>query len=347
MENSILFIQEFGSAVPSGKIRGLIYEMELNKLDISVKYINRNNEVLILKIGSVNSILLRFFLSLINYVNRFYNSINILFISRSYSAIWLNKVLSYRFIYLLRLFNPGKIINLDVVDNPYEANENWSKAIKYVSSLSTDNNYNKNKLSKFSDKIFIIPDFPLIDKFDVCNEIKSENEFIFGWVGSKSSYYLLKDIELEISDFLNNNSGVKFYLLGAPRNSIFSNMPGVVFLENYDESKMIEIISRLHVGLFPLDNSIASEVRGVLKATLYMAGGAVVLSNPIGEVNDLILNDVDGVLITRKGMWFDKLVEFKGDTEKLKYISQNGYIKVNSNYSLSSNISKIIEILKL
>lgn len=347
MSDNILFIQEFGLAVPSGKMRGQIYEQEFGKYNISIRYINRNNESLIDNIGVTNSFILRYLFSVLNFIYRFYFSIYILIISRKYTSLWLNKVLSYRFIYFLRLFNPDKIINLDVVDNPYEMNRNWTKSIEYVTSLSTDNFYNKSKLSKFSDSVYIIPDYPLIDKFNFNKFRKSETEFCFGWVGSKSSYYLLKGIESEIINFLNNYPDTKFYLLGAPKNSNLTKMPGVVFLENYDESKMVEIISRLHVGLFPLDNSIASEVRGVLKATLYMAGGAVVLANPIGEVNDLILNDVDGVLITRKGMWFDKLVEFKVDIKKLRNISHNGYIKVSSNYSLSSNILKIIEILKL
>ncbi len=342
MKNKILFIQEFGEAVPSGIIRGSIYIEEFDKMNLNYRFINRNSEWLVKKINNSK------FIFLFKGLNQFYkifNSIYIFFISLSYDFIWLNKVLSPKFIYLLRLFNKGKNINLDVVDNPYEISQRWINSLKYVSSVTTDNFYNQKRLKMFFSNVYIIPDYPIIHKFPNQNSNVKPKNFNFGWVGSRSSYYLLEEIEDEIIFFLDQNKDATFYLLGCPIESKLINVKQVVSIPLYDEKSMIDVISQLHVGLFPLDSTLASEVRGVLKATLYMAGKAVVLANPIGEVTDLIVHDYNGVLIIAKNGWSESLLKFKLDRDSLNRISNNAYSKLIKSYSLESNCIKLLKIL--
>lgn len=343
--NKILFIQEFGETVPSGIIRGTIYKSEFIKNNKYCYFINRNNENLINLIKKQNNSITIIVLKLLNQIFKYFISVKIIFISIYFDGIWLNKVLSPRFIILLRWFNKTKIINLDVVDNPYENNIKWQNSLKFVTSVSTDNHYNKKKLLKFCQNINIIPDYPLIHKFCAITQKKDLHKFNFGWVGSNSSYYLLQAIESEIIKFLEQNDDAVFYLLGAPNESKFIGIPNVVFIKDYNEKLMIEIINKLHVGLFPLDDSLASEVRGVLKATLYMAGSSVVIANIIGEVNDLIEDNFNGLLVKNKQDWIEKLLYLKNNKNELIRIANNGYTKVVNNYSLETNTNRILEIL--
>lgn len=346
MKNKILFIQEFGEAVPSGIIRGTIFREELDKRNIEYKIINRNSEKLIRLLNDPKHIYYTVFLKALNRVYKYFISIYIIILSVTFQSIWLNKVLSSRFIYFLRLVNKNKIINLDVVDNPYEVSQDWVNSLKFVSSISTDNLYNQKNLKKYFSKVFVIPDYPIIHKFNNTILVKKPTNFNFGWVGSKSSYYLLKDIEEEIIHFLNSNQEATFYLLGCPIESKLININRVISYPIYDEKIMIDVIKNLHVGLFPLDSSLASEVRGVLKATLYMAGNAVVLANPIGEINDLIKNDFNGILINQKNEWTDKLIKLSSNRDELYRLSQNAYTKLIDNYTIESNCNKILQILE-
>ena len=346
MKDKILFIQEFGEAVPSGIIRGTIYQDELNKRNINYKIINRNNEWLIRLINKSNNFYLTYLLKGLNQLYRIFISLYIIIVSFLFDSIWLNKVLSFKFIYLIRFFNKKKTINIDVVDNPYEDSQNWINSLKYVSSITTDNYYNQRKLKKYHSNVFIIPDYPIIHKFKDLNSKNKPINFNFGWVGSKSSYYLLEEIEDEIIYFLEQNNDVKFYLLGCPLESRLIKLKQVVSIPIYDEKKMIDVISQLHVGLFPLDNSLASEVRGVLKATLYMAGNAVVLANPIGEINDLIIDDFNGCLIKNINEWSQKLSKLYYSRDVLNRISENAYLKLISNYSIESNCDKLLKVLE-
>lgn len=345
MKYKILFIQEFGDAVPSGKIRGNIYKQEIEKYNVKILFINRNNQFFISILTNQKRILIKLMLRLLNHSYKYFKSIYILLISLYFDAIWLNKVLSPRFIKTLRFINKFKIINLDVVDNPYEIDINWAKSLKYLTSITTDNKYNRQRLLQFSTNVNIIPDYPLLDKFQKNNFEKESSNFIFGWVGSKSSYYLLHEIRIEILQFLKNTPDAKFYILGSDFDADLSLNSRIVCIPSYNEDLMINIIGKLHVGIFPLDNSLASEVRGVLKATLYMAGSAVVLANPIGEINDLIIDNFNGVLINTKSDWYDKLKYLRNNRSLLSTISRNGYSSVMTNYSLEFNTKKILNIL--
>jgi glycosyltransferase involved in cell wall biosynthesis len=346
LKTKFLFVQEFGSAVPSGKIRGKIYEKEFKKKGITCKFVNRNNEFLIYRIQMQNNKFWIILLSLLNNFYKTYSSIKIIFISFSFNVIWLNKVLSPTFIKLLRILNKNKIINLDVVDNPYENNKKWLKSLKYVTSITTDNFYNKSKLLNFHNNIFIIPDYPLIHKFKKFKKNENDINFNFGWIGSKSTYNLIKNIERELFYFLELNPFSTLYLLGVPKESKLNELPNVISITNYDEKTMVDILNILHVGLFPLDHSLSSEVRGVLKATLYMASTTVVIADPIGEINDLIINYENG-LLTKNSNWFDCLTYLNNNRDELRKIAINGYNKVQLSYSLEHNFSTVLDICKI
>jgi glycosyltransferase involved in cell wall biosynthesis len=345
MSQNLLFVLEFGETVPSGILRGTLYKHELQKLNIKVKYVNRNNSYLVRKM--IMNKEKNIFYIVLNILSRSVSSFWILMLSFFYDSIWLNKVLSSKFIRILRFFNPHKIINLDIVDNPYENNIQWVESLKCVSSLTTDNIYNKTILEKYSNKVFVLPDYPLLDKFVNFSKPDFKHNFIFGWIGSKSSYYLLDSIKTDIINFLNDYPDSTFYLLGCPENNEFVSLPNARIVSFYDERVMLEVLSEIKVGLFPLDNTVASKVRGVLKATLYMASYTVVVSNSIGEIVDLIDNEINGIILDNNNQWYEKLIFLKNNPDVCDDISVNARDFVFNEYCLSSNVSKILKIVNL
>ncbi len=341
MSKKILFILEFGESVPSGILRGKIYKPEFDRLGIKVKFINRNNVFLINKLAKGTRLI--FLYKSLNFIYKVIISLWIFFYSKFYKSIWLSKVLSPRFIFILRKFNPRKQINLDVVDNPYENNQNWVNTLNCVSSITTDNIYNREILSNFNTKVNVIPDYPLLDKFINFSKNKAYDDFTFGWIGSHSSFYLLDSIKHDIIKFLLLYPNSTFYLLGCPIKNDFESISNVKIINFYDEKKMIEVLSKIKVGLFPLDDSVASKVRGVLKATLYMASYSIVITNPIGETLDLIENNIDGLFVHNSKGWFESLELLRNNPSLCDKIAQNARNKVYSKYSLNSNITKILE----
>ena len=70
---------------------------------------------------------------------------------------------------------------------------------------------------------------------------------------------------------------------------------------------MIKETLSMDIGLFPLDDSVSSEVRGILKATIYMCGEVAVICSPVGQLNDFITEGYNGLLANGKNEWGEKL----------------------------------------
>jgi glycosyltransferase involved in cell wall biosynthesis len=108
---------------------------------------------------------------------------------------------------------------------------------------------------------------------------------------------------------------------------------------------MIEEVLKMDVGLFPLQDVEASRTRGVLKATVYMSGGAAVVCSPIGQCIDLIQDGVNGFLAATPEEWVRKMERLVEDVALRQTVARNGLEQVRREFTVENSFDKLIAVL--
>ncbi|MCX6296922.1 MAG: glycosyltransferase family 4 protein [Bacteroidetes bacterium] len=102
----------------------------------------------------------------------------------------------------------------------------------------------------------------------------------------------------------------------------------------------------LDIGLYPLPNEPWVYGKSGLKALQYMALGIPTVATAIGANFRVIKNEENGILVDSFNDWKDSILRLINDQKLRESIGQNGRIHVEKSFSLSSNQSKYLEILK-
>jgi len=101
----------------------------------------------------------------------------------------------------------------------------------------------------------------------------------------------------------------------------------------------------MDIGLFPLFDVEASRVRGILKATVYMAGEAVVVGSPVGQSAELIQDGVNGLLAASSEEWEKKLDMLITNAPYRRRISQAALQKVRRDFTIARSFEKLVSVL--
>jgi glycosyltransferase involved in cell wall biosynthesis len=104
-------------------------------------------------------------------------------------------------------------------------------------------------------------------------------------------------------------------------------------LPDYKQPEMIDEVLGMDIGLFPMQDIERSRVRGVLKATIYMAGEAVVIASPVGQVADVVRDGTNGMLARSTDEWIDKLDALIVDRELRARLAREGLAMVRKEFS--------------
>jgi glycosyltransferase involved in cell wall biosynthesis len=90
----------------------------------------------------------------------------------------------------------------------------------------------------------------------------------------------------------------------------------------------------------------ASVVRGVLKATVYMAGGIPVVCSPVGQCVDLIDDGVNGFLAGSPEEWERTLSRLIEDRDLRERIGRAGLETVRRDFSLERGFAVLRGVLE-
>jgi glycosyltransferase involved in cell wall biosynthesis len=108
---------------------------------------------------------------------------------------------------------------------------------------------------------------------------------------------------------------------------------------------MIEEVLGMDIGLFPLQDVEASIVRGVLKATVYMAGEAVVVCSRVGQSLDMIQDGVNGMLASSSEEWEKKIELLITNPILRERITKAGLETVREGFRVEKSFLKLCSIL--
>lgn len=319
----VLAVLEAGDWIPSGVVRALIYRDLFARDGLRVEYVSRQPIETLQFLDDPRPGILR----------------NIVWRRRIRSAIVaraqrrredeiVQKALEADVVYLVKVTNLGLIqrlrettrarIVLDFGDAVWLYDDRrdepaFQKALTLVDAVTTDNELTADYVRRFNQRCTVIPDPPQIELFDRRRSELSgrkRDDIVLGWIGTASTLYNLYAIWEALEIIAQRNPQVTLRLVGAGH-EVALRPPferiRLSVVPRYDQSGMVEEIFGMHIGLFPLQRVEKSEVRGVLKAALYMSGEAAVIASPVGQVPELIQHGENGLLAASTEEWVGHL----------------------------------------
>lgn len=358
MRRRILVVLEAGTAYPSGFVRGRIYEALWREHGYDVHYVSRLYPPLVrfldapprwtwpLMAAGLRSVLAR--LSVL--VGRLRER-RIVRKARRVDAVHLVKAVSFPLVSRLRETSTARLV-LDLVDAlwlPKYQPDRLPETLRLVDAVTTDNELTANYLRRLQPACTIVPDPPQVEAFDRRRSgtgRRTDGTLVIGWVGSTGTTYNLYVVWEALERLFAKHPHLHLRLLGADSRALppfeavrWSLTPC------YTQTEMIDEVLQMDIGLFPLQDVEACRVRGVLKAAVYMAGGACVVASPVGQLPDLILPDRTGLLAETPAEWEAALDRLIQDPDMRRRLADGGLTAVRDRFTLDKAFEALRQVL--
>jgi len=211
-----------------------------------------------------------------------------------------------------------------------------------------ENHYVASYAEKYNRRIRIVPDCTQLGAFDSIRDKVSRNgpTVRLGWVGSHSTAGSLCAIWEPLEELFKRHSNLELRVVGAAAQHLplFEKVRWSSVLQ-YDREQMVREALAIDIGLFPLFRVEDSLARGIGKAVVYMAAGAVAACSNIGEHTRLIQDSVNGVLANDAQEWITKLDRLITHPEERSRIGQAGLDTVRKQLSDRICFERLIDAL--
>jgi len=217
--------------------------------------------------------------------------------------------------------------------------------IKYADQIITsspDLEDRCNSISKKSNAVFIPPTLEE-DRF-LPKKIKNTNneKIVIGWTGTFSSRACL-DLIMPYLEALYKKKNFKLMIIGNFEMQNQNLDLEVVKWNSHDEIKQLH---RFDIGLYPLPKNDWVNGKSGLKALQYMAIGIPAVCTAVGNVNNFIEHDKDGILIYNEKDWVTSLESLINNPKKRNEMGMNAREKFVKNFSQKTIFNKYLSVIE-
>jgi glycosyltransferase involved in cell wall biosynthesis len=266
-------------------------------------------------------------------------------------VVYLAKVTSHPFIAALRARTRARLV-LDIVDAlwlPRYGNARFAETLALVDAVTTDNEVTADGIRRFGRvPITVIPDSPQIEMFDARRSgvARRQDVVTIGWVGSPGTTYNLWTVWEALERVFAQHGPVHLRLLGADPRALppFERVRWTV-TPRYSQADMIDEVLAMDIGLFPLQDVEACRTRGVLKAAVYMSGGAAVVASPVGLTPRLVEDGVTGLLADTAGEWTAAIERLIAEPALRARLAQAGLERVRREFTVQRAFETLCGVL--
>jgi glycosyltransferase involved in cell wall biosynthesis len=357
-QNRILVVLEAGDAYPSGYLRGLIYRDHFAQSGIHADYVNRLDPRLIrivdyppAVLAPVMSLGLRPILKRLIFARGRLAEKTIVRKAKNYDVVYMSKVTSLRLIRNLRRTKTKLVLDFgDAVWLPGRVGKEFHDVLRNVDAITTDNELTAEYVRRINSNCTVISDSPQVEWFDRIrsHQQKSDSTITLGWVGSPLTAYNLFVIWEALERLFAKYPNLHLRLLGVGTNkALLPPFEKIKFSARatYTQAEMIDEVLQMDIGLFPLQDVESSRVRGVLKATVYMAGQAVAICSPVGQCVDLIQDGVNGMLAATSEEWEQKIEQLIVNPDLRRKIAEAGLQTVRTDFTVAAAFARLQTVL--
>ncbi len=359
----LLVVTETGDAWPSGYVRALIFRNHFKRIGWDVTFAARRSERLTKLIDHPSSSVQRMMrmgggrlIATFNRAITKWRTQNIGNRASAYDAVFLQKVDSLTLFQSIKARSRARVV-FDLNDGLWLPH--WrtflggqlEHVLEHADAVTCDNPFGLAYAEPRSKKCFLVPDPPQVEAFDACRDavVRTESPVRIGWVGSRNTASNLFAAFEAIDEVLTRESNCELRLLGTDLNNPalprFS-AANVTCLPRYGQADMIREILAMQIGLFPMFDVEESRARGILKATVYMSGGACLVAHPVGQVSELIQHGRNGMLPSSRQEWSDTLTALIVDSRLRETLRAEALSDVRTSFSIDTCFERLVEALK-
>ena len=252
---------------------------------------------------------------------------------RKFDAIILIKYVKAAWIASLKRKFKGKIL-YDFDDAVWLPNlmgksefENVVRAVDYV---STDNHYLRSVAETHNINTFVVNGPCQVELFDeyYTEERTDKDTVVIGGIGSAETVFYLYAIYEALEEIGARYSNVILRLVGTGYDKSLIPMFEKIRVETiptYTQGEMIRHVKAFDIGVFSLFRNTLSMGRGILKATIYMAGRVPVVCSAFGDNTNIIADGDNGFLATTQEEWVSKIGRLIDDPKLRRTMGASGH----------------------
>lgn len=160
-----------------------------------------------------------------------------------------------------------------------------------------------------------------------------------GWIGSPTTQKYLTRL-LPVFEALHRQFPIRLLIVNGSESFPFS---GELEIIPWTEEGEVDAILKMDIGIMPLPDSPWERGKCSYKLIQYMACGLPVVASPIGFNTTVVTHGENGYLASTPEAWQEHLTDLILHPEKRKTMGQQGYLRVQENYTVEKNMERIRE----
>lgn len=222
--------------------------------------------------------------------------------------------------------------------------KSFDSMLSISSHVITTNSFNKEYVSKFCRNITVIPGPIDSDRYKPTHLKKQDcNIITLGWIGSHSTAQYLKEVESVLIELKIKYPMLSVVIIGANNYKELENLEYIKKEWKYEEE--LADLNLFDIGIVPQPNTEWVKGKGAYKLFQYMSMGIPSVSSPVGIVNEIVEEGINGFTAKNSQEWMMKLSSLIEDSDLRKRIGTNARQTIEKEYSLLKASEKIIELL--
>jgi glycosyltransferase involved in cell wall biosynthesis len=163
-----------------------------------------------------------------------------------------------------------------------------------------------------------------------------------GWTGSHSTMKYLAPL-IPVLQQLEKEKEFDFYVISNKRPEF--ELRSLKFIK-WKEVKEIEDLSKINIGIMPLEADRWSEGKCGFKIIQYLALGIPAVASPVGVNTKIIDNNQNGYLCQNENEWYQSISLLLDDRYLRKEMGRKGREKIIREYSIHVNTDLFLELFK-
>ena len=359
---NVLALTKYSYSGPSSRYRFYNYENSFKENSISLdlkplfdkQYFNVSNKFI------------KMFIVLFSYFKRLSILLSVLILKNKYTLVLVEYEL---FPYMPAIFETllskrgiKYIVDYDdAIFHKYDMNNNKiirmllkhkiANVVRHAKHVIICNEYLKSYVEEYNSNILKLPTVVILNNYKekIKQFIKEDtNEFIIGWIGSRTTSIYILEILPAIKQFINKYRNIRFDLVGfdeslLSKEEILNHNINII---RWSEEEEINNILHFDIGIMPLHDDPWSRGKCGFKLVQYMSCKKPVIASPVGINCTLVQNNINGFLVKDNDEWFTAFETLYLD-KKLRFdMSKNNFEKIEREFNYDKNASQYIKLIK-
>jgi glycosyltransferase involved in cell wall biosynthesis len=223
----------------------------------------------------------------------------------------------------------------------------WLKAywkvnycMKWAYKVSAGNKYLADYAGKYNENIQVIPTTIDTTGYHTIQCDHDSTPVTIGWTGTHTTMRYLKEL-VPILANLEKDHDFKFLVISNEDPEL--PLKSLEFIKWSKETEISDL-SRIQIGVMPLENDIWAEGKCGFKGLQYMSLGMATVMSPVGVNKQIIEHGVNGYLAANSEEWEDLIRQLIENKELRKALGKAGRETVEMKYSVEANKKKYLKL---